>query len=245
VLLCLCVLCVNSFFCPLLSNLSPLVSHSATASSAPHNASSASLVVFKISSHRRSHALPASRATPPVCLVRFLVHLKNTPALPAASRRKTLQSINLRRGDLGTCASISVERRHAFCHRTVPQISGFLHHRLLPGRAGQHVMSSSHTPRPLQNPARGFGCCPGGTFPPPPGSPGLIPAAVLRSAQPARAGASERLPRACSMRRIELQALPGSASPPAILIKRMLQQLFSAIAASIRASSAERFALGT
>src|SRR6266852_8214374 len=77
-----------SFFVLLYFNSPPLVSHSAphpalpTEHRAPHSSSSKSLP------HRRSRALPASRATPPGAPCPLPRAPQNTPALPAASRRK-------------------------------------------------------------------------------------------------------------------------------------------------------------
>src|SRR6266404_4597860 len=76
-------------FCLYLFTLLLLASHSAphpahpTTHPAPHSWSSKSLP------HRRSHALPASRATPHGAPCPLPRAPQNTPALLAASRRKT------------------------------------------------------------------------------------------------------------------------------------------------------------
>src|SRR6267142_2879890 len=88
-----------------------------------------------------------------VRLVRFLVHLKIRQAVWLRHAVKSLQSINLRRGDLRHLRFISVERRHRFRHRPVSaNLPEFLHHGLRSRQsraAGNVVLTYSHGRRKI------------------------------------------------------------------------------------------------
>src|SRR6266850_3891219 len=208
------VVCVNSFFVLLFFSSSPLASHSAphpahpTTHPAPHWSSSKSLP------HRRSHVLPASRATPHGAPCPPPRAPQNTPALPAASPRK---NSSIHQSSWWQFPALALHK-----HRAPPPLPRPAGRRKSPGisapppsfqaEQGSRLCHPHLLPRPPQNPARASGAARSDS-PPPPGSPGSIPVAVLPCAPRAPAGVSETLPHACSIARHTIAAPPGSASP--------------------------------